>query len=74
MQLIPDDILANYEAALTTRTVPVSRYAEYRKWLRYYLVSEAHIRFRFLNRDRYVRSSSLVAGRAEREGVGNQRV
>jgi hypothetical protein len=37
MQLIPDDILAQYEAALTTRAVPVFRHAEYRKWLRYYL-------------------------------------
>ena len=37
MQLIPDDIWAHYEAALTTRAVPVSRHAEYRKWLRYYL-------------------------------------
>ena len=37
MQLIPDDILAHYEAALQTRAVPVSRHAEYRKWLRYYL-------------------------------------
>ena len=37
MQLIPDDILAHYEAALKTRAVPVSRHAEYRKWLRYYL-------------------------------------
>jgi site-specific recombinase XerD len=37
MQLIPDDILAQYEAALKTRAVPVFRHAEYRKWLRYYL-------------------------------------
>jgi hypothetical protein len=37
MQLIPDDILAQYEAALKTRAVSVSRHAEYRKWLRYYL-------------------------------------
>jgi integron integrase len=37
MQLIPDDILAQFEAALKTRAVSVSRHAEYRKWLRYYL-------------------------------------
>ena len=37
MQPIPDDILAHHEAVLTTRAVPVSRHAEYRKWLRYYL-------------------------------------
>jgi integron integrase len=37
MQLISNDILAHYEAALKTRAVPVSRHAEYRKWLRYYL-------------------------------------
>ena len=39
MQQIPDDMLAQYEAALKTRAVPVSRHAEYRKWLRYYLVA-----------------------------------
>jgi hypothetical protein len=37
MQLTPDNVLAQYEAALTTRAVPASRHAEYRKWLRYYL-------------------------------------
>jgi hypothetical protein len=34
---IPDDMLAHYEAVLTTRAVPASRHSEYRKWLRYYL-------------------------------------
>ena len=38
------------------------------------LISEAHIRFRILNRNRYEHSSSLVAERAEWEGVDNQRV
>ena len=37
MQLIPDDILAQYEDALKKRAIPVARYADYRKWLRYYL-------------------------------------
>lgn len=37
MQLIPDDILVHYQAVLKKRAIPVSRYAEYRKWLRYYL-------------------------------------
>jgi len=41
MQLIPDDILAQYENALKKRTIPVARYAEYRKWLRYYLDSRS---------------------------------
>ena len=34
---IPADIAAPYEAVLKLRTIPVSRYADYRKWLRYYL-------------------------------------
>lgn len=37
MQLIPDDILAQYEDALKKRAIPVARYADYRKWLWYYL-------------------------------------
>jgi hypothetical protein len=37
MIIIPDDILAQYNAALKKQAVDFSRYAEYRKWLRYYL-------------------------------------
>src|SRR3990172_6580281 len=37
MQTIPDDIGEQYSAVLKKRTVPVSRHADYRKWLRYYL-------------------------------------
>ena len=37
MQLIPNDILTQFEAVLKKRSVPVSRHADYRKWLRYYL-------------------------------------
>src|SRR3990170_3837304 len=37
MQTIPDDIGEQYSAVLKKRAVPVSRHADYRKWLRYYL-------------------------------------
>lgn len=37
MQTIPDDILKQYLAVLKKRAVPVFRYADYRKWLRYFL-------------------------------------
>ena len=37
MQPIPNDILTQFEAVLKKRSVPVSRHADYRKWLRYYL-------------------------------------
>jgi integron integrase len=37
MQPIPSDILTQFEAVLKKRTVPVSRHADYMKWLRYYL-------------------------------------
>lgn len=37
MQLIPADILEQYSAVLKKRAVPFTRYADYRKWLRYYL-------------------------------------
>ena len=34
---IPADISAQYEVVLKKLAIPVSRYADYRKWLRYYL-------------------------------------
>ena len=37
MQTIPADILEPYTAVLNKRAVPVSRHADYRKWLRYFL-------------------------------------
>ncbi len=37
MIIIPDDILAQYEAVLKKRAIAASRHSEYRKWLRYYL-------------------------------------
>ena len=37
MKPIPRDILTQYEAVLKKRAVPVTRHADYRKWLRYYL-------------------------------------
>jgi len=37
MQSIPTDILTQYEAVLKKRAVPVSRHADYKKWLLYYL-------------------------------------
>ena len=37
MQTIPADILEQFSAVLEKRTVPVSCYSDYRKWLRYYL-------------------------------------
>ncbi len=37
MQLIPSDIWERYSAVLKKRAVPVTRHADYRKWLRYYL-------------------------------------
>jgi len=37
MQPIPSDILAQFEAVLKKRSVPVACHADYRKWLLYYL-------------------------------------
>lgn len=37
MKPIPDDILAQFDAVLNKRAVPVTRHADYRKWLMYYL-------------------------------------
>ena len=37
MKPIPSDILAEFEAVLNKRAVPVARHAEYKKWLMYYL-------------------------------------
>jgi len=37
MLTLPTDILAQYEAVLKKRKVPVSFHADYRKWLSYYL-------------------------------------
>jgi integron integrase len=37
MQPIPTDILTQFESFLKKRAVPVTRHADYRKWLRYYL-------------------------------------
>ena len=37
MQPIPSDILTQYETVLKKRAVPVSRHADYRKWLLFYL-------------------------------------
>src|SRR3989338_5523173 len=37
MQTVPDDIGEQYSAVLKKRTVPVSRHADYMKWLRYFL-------------------------------------
>ena len=37
MQPIPSDILTKFETVLKKRAVPVSRHADYRKWLLYYL-------------------------------------
>lgn len=37
MQLIPSDIWATYSAVLKKRAIPVTRHADYRKWLRYFL-------------------------------------
>ena len=37
MQLIPSNIWEQYSAILKKRAVPVSRHADYRKWLLYYL-------------------------------------
>lgn len=37
MKPIPSDILAQFEAVLNKRAVPVARHADYRKWLMYYL-------------------------------------
>jgi hypothetical protein len=34
---IPQDVLAQFEAVLKERAVPVSFHADYKKWLRYYL-------------------------------------
>ena len=37
MQPIPADISEQYSKVLNKRAVPVSRHADYRKWLRYFL-------------------------------------
>lgn len=37
MKPIPRDILTQYEDVLKKKAVPVSRHADYRKWLQYYL-------------------------------------
>jgi len=37
MQTIPEDISMRYSEVLKKRAVPVSRHADYRKWLRYFL-------------------------------------
>jgi len=37
MQPIPRNILTQFDAVLKKKAVPVSRHADYRKWLRYYL-------------------------------------
>jgi hypothetical protein len=37
MLLIPNTLLARYSDFLGKRGVPASRFAEYKKWLRYYL-------------------------------------
>lgn len=37
MKPIPNDILAQFEAVLNKRAVPVTRHADYKKWLMYYL-------------------------------------
>jgi hypothetical protein len=34
---IPNEIASAYEAVLKKRAIPVSRHADYRKWLRYFL-------------------------------------
>lgn len=37
MKPIPNDILAQFETVLNKRAVPVTRHADYKKWLMYYL-------------------------------------
>ena len=37
MQTIPTDILKHFSAVLEKRAVPATSYADYRKWLRYYI-------------------------------------
>jgi hypothetical protein len=37
MYMIPADIWEQYAAVLKKRAIPISRHADYRKWLRYYL-------------------------------------
>jgi integron integrase len=37
MKPIPNDILAQFEAVLNRKAVPAARYADYKKWLVYYL-------------------------------------
>ena len=41
MQLIPSDIWEQYSAVLKKRAIPVTRHADYMKWLRYYLAAHA---------------------------------
>ncbi len=38
MMTIPQDVLAQFEDVLKQRAVPVASHADYRKWLRYFLV------------------------------------
>jgi len=49
MILIPNALFTMYLAYLGKRGVPVSRFAEYKKWLRYYLDSAISILFRMLS-------------------------
>jgi len=37
MHKIPNDALEQFEVVLMKKLSPVSRHADYRKWLRYYL-------------------------------------
>jgi hypothetical protein len=37
MQAIPTDIFERYLVLLKKRAIPVSRHADYKKWLRYFL-------------------------------------
>ena len=37
MLLIPNAVFIEYDAYLKTRNIPLARFTEYRKWLRYYL-------------------------------------
>ena len=37
MKLVPSDMLAKFEAVLNKKAVPVTRHADYKKWLMYYL-------------------------------------
>ena len=37
MLLIPNAVFTEYVAHLTKRGIPVDRFSEYKKWLRYFL-------------------------------------